>query len=45
MIAYKHLSELCLLDNDIKRAMNYCKKLLKYSLCFKEYEYEVNTYE
>jgi hypothetical protein len=45
MIAYKYLTELYILEHDLKRALNYSKKLLKYALCFKEYEYELNAYE
>lgn len=45
MIAYKFLAELYLLEGDLKRSLNYSKKFLKYALCFKEYEYELNAYE
>lgn len=45
MIAYKFLAELHLLECDLRRSLNYSKKFLKYALCFKEYEYELNAYE
>ena len=45
MIAYKYLTELYIHEYDFKRALNYSKKLLKYALCYKEYEYELNAYD
>ena len=45
IIAYKHLSELCINMRQFKRALNYCKKLLKYSLYANELEHELSAYD
>ncbi|CAD8210848.1 unnamed protein product [Paramecium octaurelia] len=45
IIAYKHLVELSLLIQDFRKALNYSKKLIKYTLFFNESNYELNAYD
>ncbi|KAM3134510.1 hypothetical protein pb186bvf_013324 [Paramecium bursaria] len=45
IIAYKHLSELQVNQQNFNKSLIYAKKLLKYSLFFNDFNYELNAYE